>query len=123
MSWSTVPHDSRVSDAFPNTDRRTHCLVREGNGPYLERLSRALDQLEYRGFDSEYSYPPGSFVTHQVYITTTVWWGDGKDKTVETYGRQGPIELWMAQQSMLALLNDVYWESEHFEDVCASLKQ
>ena len=107
----------------PNTDRRrTHCFVKEGNGPYLEQLSGALAHLGYRGFESEYSYPASYFVTHQAYVTTTVWWGDGTQKTVETYGRQGPIEVWMAQQSILALVHDIYWESERFEEECRSLE-
>ena len=34
--------------------RRTYCSVREGHGPTLTRLSRALKALQFDTFDAEY---------------------------------------------------------------------
>jgi hypothetical protein len=104
------------------TERETHCLVMEGNGPYLERLSRGLELLHFRDLESEY-WHPFTGATHQEFITTTVWWGDGTEKSVMTYGRQGPIEVWMAQQLFFGLREDVFWETKRFEAVCPSMKK
>lgn len=102
----------------PNADRETRCLVKQGDGPDLQRVSRGLDALGYQEFQAQYTYPFG-LTTHQVFLTTTVEWGDGTRKTVETYGRQGPIEVWMAQQLLFGLLESVYWESWRFEPKCS----
>jgi hypothetical protein len=86
-------------------------LVREGKGSSLDRFSRALAQMHYRSFQKEYSYP-FTFTTDGVVIRTTVWWGDGSLHTVETYNRQGPIEVWIAQELFKALIKNPEWERE-----------
>jgi hypothetical protein len=37
-------------------------------------------------------------------------WGDGENTTLTTYGRQGPLAAWTAQQLSLGLLSDVGWQ-------------
>lgn len=91
--------------------RRTYCLVREGAPGSLARLSRALKALRYAKFDSTYDYP-FTATTHGPYLTTTAVWGDGAKHSVETYARQGPRDVWSAQQLFLGLLSDVSWDRE-----------
>jgi len=83
-------------------------LVRDGTGPSLVRLDRALKKLGFIGFASEYTYP-FTFSTHQRYVTLTVWYGDGQSKSVETYGGQNPIDVWMAEELVRGLLRDIKW--------------
>ena len=101
----------------PGTERDTHCLVRVGSMASLGRLGRALTRLGFKLLKTSYNFP-FTGATHQVFLTTTVWWGDGSSKSVETYGRQGPIELWVAQQLFMACLADCSWDREYFEPRC-----
>jgi hypothetical protein len=105
----------------PHTKRETHCLIREGESLGLGRFSRALKKLNYSSFKKEYSYP-FTFTTHQAYIRTTVWWGDGSTNTVESYGGQGPIEVWMAQELFMALMENVSWEHEFTKPKCEAIQ-
>ncbi|MGK2860091.1 MAG: hypothetical protein ACSLFQ_23085, partial [Thermoanaerobaculia bacterium] len=89
-------------------DRETVCKVKEGEGPSLDRLASALRRVKFEQLRSEYSYAH-SFTTHQDYVTTTVRWGDGTKKTLETYGGQGPIEAYIVEQLVFALLQQVEW--------------
>jgi hypothetical protein len=97
--------------------RRTYCLVREGTPGSLGRLSRALRALGFAKFRPAYDYPSGSH-THDIFLTTTAEWGDGVTKAVETYGRQGPLEVWMAQQLFLGLLHETSWTRESRKARC-----
>jgi hypothetical protein len=97
--------------------RNTYCLVREGTPPSLARLSRILGRLGFKTFRPQYDYPFGS-VTHGVYLTTGVVWGDGSTMSVETYSGQGPIEVWSAQQLFLGLLSEVSWQRESRKPKC-----
>lgn len=105
----------------PGTDRETHCLVREGTDYVDGRLSRALSFLGYRSFQPEYEDGPG-WSTHGLDLTTTVWWADGARKTVHTYDRQGPLEVWLAQQLLLSLLSEPYWEREFTQPKCPDVQ-
>lgn len=91
--------------------------MREGTVGSLGRLSRALTALGFRNFDESYDYPAGGR-THDVFLTTTAGWGDGSTKTVQTYGRQGPREVWMAQQLFLGLLSEANWIREFRNPKC-----
>ncbi len=89
--------------------RETYCLVREGTPPPLFRLSRGLKALGFMNFQAQYDFPFTS-ATHGVFLTTEAVWGDDTKRSVETYSRQGPIEVWSAQQLFLGLLSEVAWE-------------
>lgn len=97
--------------------RSTYCLVREGAPGSLGRLSRALRALGFAKSRPTYDYPSGSNL-HDVFLTTTAEWGDGAKKAVETYGRQGPLEVWMAQQVFLGLLHETSWTRESRKARC-----
>jgi hypothetical protein len=99
------------------TSRRTYCLVREGTPGSFVRLSRELKALRFASFEPEYEYP-FSAATHGVYVTTTAAWGDGTESSVQTYNRQGPREVWVAQQLFLGLLAETYWERETRKAKC-----
>jgi len=89
--------------------RETYCLVREGTPPPLVRLSRGLKALGFVTFQADYDFPfTGS--THGVYLTTAAVWGDGTKRSVRTYSRQGPIEVWSAQELFLGLLPEIAWD-------------
>jgi hypothetical protein len=85
--------------------------VREGEGPTLDRASRALKRLGFFEADANYSYP-FTGATHQTYIRSTVWYGD-KMRTVETYGGQGPISVWTAENVIFGLVESVRWKKEY----------
>jgi len=89
-------------------DRETVCKVKEGDGPSLERLASALRRVNFGQLESEYSYVNG-FWTHQSFVTTTVTWGDGSRKVLETYGGQGPIEAYIVEQLIFGILQQVEW--------------
>jgi Leucine Rich Repeat (LRR) protein len=97
--------------------RTTYCLVREGTPGSLTRLSRELKALRFASFEPKYDYP-FSGVTHGVYLTTTAAWGDRSRKSVETYNRQGPRDVWVAQQLFLGLLTEASWERETRKPKC-----
>jgi len=97
--------------------RKTYCLVREGQPGSLGQLSRGLQALGFRSFRRKYDYP-FSAVTHGVYVTTTAVWGDRSQKSVETYDRQGPRKVWIAQQLFLGLLTEPFWERETHKPTC-----
>jgi hypothetical protein len=102
----------------PATERDTHCLVRVGRSPSFDQLTRALAHLGFAQFDPPFPSPSGFTVTHGLVIRTTVWWGDGTSKSVETYTRDGPLEVWMAQELFFSLLQQCEWEREYFEPSC-----
>lgn len=91
--------------------RQTVCMVRRGMTFSMDRLSSALDRLRFDSMNAHYDYV-STFTTHQQNVTTSVTWGDGRDKTVSSYGRQGPLEAWMAQQLFLSLIADTSWTEE-----------
>ena len=97
--------------------RRTYCLVREGTSGSLARLSRGLKTLGYANFDSKYDYQ-FTHTTHGTLLTTTAVWGDGAKQSVETYARQGPRDVWIAQQLFLGLLSDASWDREFRKPRC-----
>ena len=97
--------------------RKTYCLVREGTPGSLIRLSRELKALRFASFEPKYDYP-FSVVTHGGYLTTTAAWGDRSRKSVETYNRQGPRDVWAAQQLFLGLLAEASWEHERRKPKC-----
>ena len=55
-------------------------------------------------------------------LITTAVWGDKSSKVVETYGRQGPIQVWMAQQLFLGLARDASWEKEFEKPKCEGIR-
>lgn len=81
------------------------------------RVSRELARVGFARFESKYDYP-FSRATHGVYLTTTATWGNRSGKSVETYNRQGPREVWIAQQLFLGLLADVAWDRETRKSKC-----
>ena len=83
-------------------------------------MSRGLNNLGFRELSDEYNYPH-SLTTHGTYLTTTVWFGDGRRKTVETYDRQGPLGAWSAQQMFLGLLAETTWTKEHRSQRCEGI--
>lgn len=95
----------------------TYCLVRQGTGFGLERLSRALATLDVANLDGSYGFQFG-FQTHAATVTTTWTWGDGSKKSLSTYASQGPLRAWMAQQVTLALLADANWETTSQKPKC-----
>jgi hypothetical protein len=99
-------------------DRSTYCLVRRGTVFGLDRLARALSELNARGLESRYGFPPGTFQTHATTITTNWTFGDGFSQSLQTYGGQGPLRAWMAQQLTLALLAEANWETTEKKPVC-----
>lgn len=100
--------------------RQTYCLVRTGTLSSLERFSRALAGLGFRSFEPKYNFP-FSAQTHGLYVTTTAVWGDGSRKTVETYARQGPRDVWLAQQLFLGLVSEASWNRESRTPKCSFL--
>jgi hypothetical protein len=104
----------RCADA---TSRRTYCLVREGTPGSFGRFSRELKRLGFARFEPEYDYP-FSGVTHGVNLKTVAAWGDRSQSAVETYNRQGPRDVWIAQQLFLGLLAEASWERETRQPKC-----
>lgn len=100
------------------TGRRTECVVRDGRVFDMERFSRALAVMNYDALRAEYS-APFTVSTHQQYLTTTATWGDGRQKTVKTSGREGPVEAWAAQQLFLSLQSSTDWERETRKPRCS----
>jgi hypothetical protein len=98
--------------------RQTYCLVRTGTPPSLERFSRALAGLRFGTFESKYDFP-FTALTHAEFITTTAVWGDGSTKAVETYARQGPRDVWLAQQLFLGLAFEATWNGESRAPKCS----
>lgn len=98
--------------------RATTWLVKDGEAPSLTRLSRALKRIGFEKLDAEYSYP-FTFATHQIYVTTTVWYGDGHFKTLQTYGGQGPIEAFIVEQLVWGLVEQVTWTRQSKKKQCA----
>ena len=114
VSGRAVFQSVRCADA---KSRKTYCLVREGTPGSLARLSRELRRLRFASFAPKYDYP-FSATTHGVYLTTMAAWGDRSQSSVETYDRQGPREVWLAQQLFLGLLAEAYWERETRKATC-----
>lgn len=52
-------------------------------------------------------------------LTTTVEWGDGSKQSVETYDRQGPLDVWMAQQILLGAAHEISWSKESKTKTCS----
>ncbi len=100
------------------TGRRTECVVRDGRVFDMERFSRALAVMNYDALRAEYS-APFTVSTHQQDVTTTAKWGDGRQKTVKTSGREGPVEAWAAQQLFLSLQSSTDWERETRKPRCS----
>lgn len=100
------------------TGRRTECVVRDGRVFDMERFSRALAMMKYDALRAEYS-APFTVSTHQQDVTTTAEWGDGRQKTVKTSGREGPVEAWAAQQLFLSLEGSTNWERESRKPRCS----
>ncbi len=97
--------------------RDTYCLVREGAAPPLLRLSRALSALGFARLQPEYDSPSNG-MTHGGFLTTEAVWGDGAKVSVRTYARQGPVEVWTAQQLFLGLLAEAGWDRESRKTKC-----
>ena len=106
----------------PNTERDTHCLVREGRVYDLGRFSRALARLNFTSLPKEYFDPFMPFVTDGTTIETTAWWGDGSSHIVEAYNKQGSIGMWIAQNLFISFLNNTYWEREYTKPKCDEIK-
>lgn len=104
----------RCADA---KSRRTYCFVREGTPGSFARFSRELKRLGFARFEPKYDYP-FSGATHGGYLTTMATWGDKSESAVETYNRQGPREVWIAQQLFLGLLADAFWDRETRKTTC-----
>jgi hypothetical protein len=84
----------------------------------LPRFSRELKNLGVARFEPKYDYP-FSGVTDGGYLTTkAATWGDKSRTSVETYNRQGPREVWVAQQLFLGLLVDAFWVRESRRTKC-----
>jgi hypothetical protein len=101
---------------------RSYCVIREGTFDSLGRLSRELSHVNFRSFAARYDQP-FTMTTHGSYLTTTAYWSDGSRHSVETYSREGPREVWMAQQLFLALLGDTYWDREYRTAACDFKRQ
>ena len=100
------------------TGRQTVCVVREGRVFSMDRFSRALALVKFESLGPDYDYALGG-ATHQEIVTSTATWGDGRQKTVKTYGRQGPLEAWTAQHLFLALEADTAWDRESRKPRCS----
>lgn len=98
--------------------RDTYCLVKDGTGPSLDRFGRALKRLGFENLAPQYSYP-FTFATHQIFLTTTVWYGDGHSKSVETYGGQSPVEAYAVEQMVWGLVEQVTWEHQSKKKECS----
>jgi hypothetical protein len=70
------------------------------------------------GFEAKYD-SPFTFTTHGDFLTTTAIWGDGRRKAVETYLRDGPRDVWTAQQLFLGLIQDASWDREFRQPKCS----
>jgi len=114
VSGRAVFQSIRCADA---RSRKTYCLVRDGTPGPFGRLSRELKTLRFASFSPKYDYP-FSAATHGVYLTTTAVWGDRSQRSVETYDRQGPREVWLAQQLFLGLIAEASWERETRKPRC-----
>jgi hypothetical protein len=114
VTGRTTFQSIRCSDG---QSRRTYCLVREGTTFALGRFSRALKALGSAKFRAEYDYP-FSGVTHPSRLRTSVVWGDGTKMSVQTYDRQGPHDVWVAQQLFLGLLSEASWDREFRKPRC-----
>ena len=97
--------------------RQTRCLVREGATYTLGKFSRALTRLGFNKFSPKYDQQ-FTFTTHGLDLTTTVVWGDGTKTAVETYAREGPIDVWIAQQLFLGLIGETSWDRESHKAKC-----
>jgi hypothetical protein len=105
-------HFESIRCASRNRDsREAYCLVKDGRAPSLDRLGRAFKRIAFEKLASEYSYP-FTFTTHQAYVTTTVWYGDGHSQQLETYGGQSPIEAYIVEQLVWGLVNQVTWQHQ-----------
>ena len=102
----------------PGTERETHCLVRVGHFYDFARFSRALTRIGFAQLEKSYDSPSWMGTTHGVWLTTSAWWGDGCFRETESYRREGPLDLWIAQQLFLSLVEQCYWEQEYFEPGC-----
>ena len=98
----------RCADA---KSRRTYCVVRQGTPGSFAPFSRELKRLGFARFEPKYDYP-FSGVTHGGYLTTTAAWGNKSQNSVETYNRQRPREVRIAQQLFLGLLSEASGEKE-----------
>jgi hypothetical protein len=98
------------------TGRGTICIVREGQVFGMDQFSRALALLKFDSLDDNHDYRFGR-PTHQDFLTTTAIWGDGRHKTVKSYGRQGPVQA--AQQLFVALEAETSWERESRKPRCS----
>jgi hypothetical protein len=113
ITGRTTFQSIRCSDA---ESRRTYCLVREGI-TFLGRFSRTLKTLASTKFRAEYDYP-FSGTTHPLSLRTTAVWGDGTKMSVKTLDRQGPRDVWAAQQLFLGLLSETSWDQEFRKPKC-----
>ncbi len=100
------------------TGRRTECIEREGRILEMDRFSRAIALVKFDALRADYD-APFTGTTHQQFVTTTAKWGDGRQKTVKTYGREGPVEAWAAQQLFLSLQSSTDWERETRKPRCS----
>jgi hypothetical protein len=114
VSGRTVFQSIRCASAG---SRQTRCLVREGTTYSLGAFSRALTRLGFHKFSPKYDQQ-FTFTTHGLSLTTTVVWGDGTTTVVETYAREGPIDVWIAQQLFLGLMLETSWEREFQKAKC-----
>lgn len=120
LNESGVAHfESTRCESRRFESRETYCLVRDGRAPSLDRFGRALRRLGFDALAAEYSYP-FTFTTHQIYVTTTVWYGDGHSKQVQTYAGQSPIGAYMVEQLVWGLVEQVAWEHESKKKECTS---
>lgn len=99
-------------------DRRTYCLVKEGTFLVdVVRFSNAIRRLGFFKFSPRYDFP-FTGITHGGTVATSVVMGDGTTHGVETYARQGPTDVWMAQQLFLSLIQQSSWEKESRKPAC-----
>jgi hypothetical protein len=110
-------HFESTRCAGPNT-RKTYCLVKDGTAPSLARFTRALKRLNFDQISGEYSFP-FTFSTHQAYVTTTVWFGDGTSRTFQIYGDQAPIEAHIVQDMVWGLVEQAEWQRRSRKNSCA----
>lgn len=134
--------DARMQSArcrSPEEPPYAHCEIRTGKAPSLLRLSRALALLDFasmRGAHGRYtrsplidpSAPPelrrytmlDSF--HPLELETTAWYGDGTRQTVHTKSDDSPMEVWLAQQLFIALVQQVAWGAPSVTPTCEALE-
>jgi hypothetical protein len=110
--------ESKIESVHCAPKDRTICSVRSGTVWGLDRLSRALASLIPKDSKpADYDFPFG-FMTHGTYLTAAWVWGDGSTTSVKTYGRQGPLAAWTAQQLSLGLLSDTVWQKAATKPKC-----